>query len=274
MSELDKIKECLDFFCRRCNEQGFYSPPLQPIVKEAYEAIAALRSEPVATVRRKEDDSLEFTPLCDFYVVNGMKLYAAPSRKTAKVVPVHSKSQYRRVAAQGGNPVLSRETEQRESSGVKGWEFSAGTGSNPAPMHGQSKTGLTGSHPDAPTYQRESAEADNSGGQSLKSGGSGSSGARPPTIANHPDRVATTQTDSRPTAAPALSAEQIAQWRQRMNDLQAIGVAMPPGSNVLADMALSSLTARDEGIEAVLNDEALHLSDRQRSRVRNLKGQP
>lgn len=51
-------------------------------------------------------------------------------------------------------------------------------------------------------------------------------------------------------AEPALSAEQIERWKQRMNDLQAIGVAMPPGSNVLADMALSSLTARDEGIEA------------------------
>lgn len=240
MSELDKIKECLDFFCRRCNEQGFYSPPLQPIVKEAYEAIAALRSEPVATVRRKEDDSLEFTPLCDFYVVNGMKLYAAPSRKTAKVVPVHSKSQYRRVAAQGGNPVLSRETDQRSEAA----QVSAADGNDAA---SQGRCEQSSDHP----------------------------------------------------TEPALSAEQIESARRILlshygfnneTDLQRRG-----NINAICDMALSSLTAnsdlqswqdelinarkdamtaRDEGIEAVLNDEALHLSDRQRSRVRNLKGQP
>lgn len=191
MSELDKIKECLDFFCRRCNEQGFYSPPLQPIVKEAYEAIAALRSEPVATVRRKEDDSLEFTPLCDFYVVNGMKLYAAPSRETAKQ-----------------------------------------------------------------TYSQEELSA-----------------ADKRADARH-DKL---KIDA---AEPALSAKQFSErdieyWRRQ---LLLIEWSSPKTDhlhiNTLCDMALSSLTARDEGIEAVLNDEALHLSDRQRSRVRNLKGQP
>ena len=34
----------------------------------------------MATVKRNEDDSLIFTPLRDFYVVNGMELYAAPVR--------------------------------------------------------------------------------------------------------------------------------------------------------------------------------------------------
>ena len=81
-------------------------------------------------------------------------------------------------------------------------------------------------------------------------------------------------------AEPALSAKQFSErdieyWRRQ---LLLIEWSSPKTDhlhiNTLCDMALSSLTARDEGIEAVLNDEALHLSDRQRSRVRNLKGQP
>lgn len=43
------------------------------------EALAEpVKQEPVATVMRSEDDSLIFTPLYDFYVVNDMGLYAAP----------------------------------------------------------------------------------------------------------------------------------------------------------------------------------------------------
>jgi hypothetical protein len=38
--------------------------------------------EPVATVSRNQDESLTFTPLYDFYVTNGMKLYAAPQQRT------------------------------------------------------------------------------------------------------------------------------------------------------------------------------------------------
>lgn len=78
------------------------------------EAIAALRSETVAEVKADEravSGTLHWRPNVRLPV--GTKLYAAPSRETATEVPVHSKSQYKRVAAQGGNPVPSRETDQR-----------------------------------------------------------------------------------------------------------------------------------------------------------------
>jgi hypothetical protein len=49
----------------------------------AAKAIAELESqEPVATVSRNQDESLTFMPLYDFYVTNGMKLYAAPQQRT------------------------------------------------------------------------------------------------------------------------------------------------------------------------------------------------
>lgn len=95
------------------------------------EAIAALRSEPVAWAvtnrghyvagnifRYKADAQMCMDNLNHLHPHEArtmVPLYAAPSRETAKVVPVHSKSQYRRVAAQGGNPVLSRETAKPEA---------------------------------------------------------------------------------------------------------------------------------------------------------------
>lgn len=71
-------------------------------------------------------------------------------------------------------------------------------------------------------------------------------------------------------ASGQLSAEQIEMHRRRLNVVQSLGVIFPPGSDVLCDMALRSLTAptntpngdrqelidkcldagRDEGIEA------------------------
>lgn len=122
--------------------------------------------------------------------------------------------------------------EQRESSGIR-IEGSQSPGSNPAPMHGQSKTGLTESHSGAPTQ-----------------------------------------------AEPALSAEQIEHCRR-----YGVTTAM---RYALCDAALSSLTARDEGIEAAAkwHDEqakvnraaglanAASISELDAISIRALKGQP
>lgn len=76
----------------------------------------------------------------------------------------------------------SRETDQRENS-------------NPAPMHGQSKTGLTGSHPDAPTNQRSEAETKEQSAGVVHQ-------------PKHKGEPTSVQSSDHPTAEPALSAEQ------------------------------------------------------------------
>jgi len=60
-----------------------------------------------------------------------------------------------------------------------------------------------------PTNQRESGASESSGGQPVKSGASGQSGSRPTAIQDHSDSVATTHTDSHPSAALELLREAI-----------------------------------------------------------------
>ena len=82
----DEALMALELILRDGIEHGNW--PLNKNCEDGLEAITALRKtlakqaeqEPVATVKRNEDDSLTFTPLRDFYVVNGMELYAAPVR--------------------------------------------------------------------------------------------------------------------------------------------------------------------------------------------------
>lgn len=40
-AENNKLKEALLFLCRRCEEQGFYSPTRQPVVQEALSLISS-----------------------------------------------------------------------------------------------------------------------------------------------------------------------------------------------------------------------------------------
>jgi len=185
---------------------------LTPIISEA---IAALLSEPVAdsiTRRRKEWEALEIALqayLRDYeygdegYVPTDNEKYMLNDfwngalSNEAIILALRHVYPIRKLYA-----APSREQDRRESN------------SNPAPVHGQSKTGLTGSHPGAPT----------------------------------------------PTASPArLSAEEIEHERESYKNGYGVNDA---AFYKLCDMALSALTARDEGIEAaaIMNDVLVYAS--------------
>jgi len=51
---------------------------LEAELKERMPVVLADDNEPVATVSRNSDDTLTFTTLRDFYVINGMPLFASP----------------------------------------------------------------------------------------------------------------------------------------------------------------------------------------------------
>lgn len=51
----DKVQAALDFLCRRLEENGLYSPALQPVVREAMEALRSQpQGEPVGGVMTAE----------------------------------------------------------------------------------------------------------------------------------------------------------------------------------------------------------------------------
>ena len=81
------------------------------------------------------------------------------------IAALRSETEYALIADDCGGPARklpappSRETDQRESSGIR-IEGSQSPGSNPAPDVGQSKTGLTESHSGAPTQAEPALSAE------------------------------------------------------------------------------------------------------------------
>jgi len=44
--QIEKVQAALDFLCRRLEENGLYSPALQPVVSEALNILLSLRNQP------------------------------------------------------------------------------------------------------------------------------------------------------------------------------------------------------------------------------------